>query len=236
MFNTLAEFYNSTEWRKFRLWLIAERTNKEDGILYDEYNGQPLVNSYDIVLHHIKPLTLQNVNDYSISLNPANIQIVSHRSHNEIHKRFGFCTERKVYYVYGAPCSGKTTFVNNIKGNSDIVVDMDNIWQCITGGERYEKPNALKTNAFMLRDCLLDMVKTRAGKWERAFVIEGGARIADRERRAAALGAEMIFIDEDMKTCLKRLANDEKRTEAQKQEWQKYIEQWFNDYQPSQAV
>ena len=236
MFNTLAEFYNSTEWRKFRLWLIAERTNKEDGILYDEYNGQPLVNSYDIVLHHIKPLTLQNVNDYSISLNPANIQIVSHRSHNEIHKRFGFCTERKVYYVYGAPCSGKTTFVNNIKGNSDIVVDMDNIWQCITGGERYEKPNALKTNAFMLRDCLLDMVKTRAGKWERAFVIEGGARIADRERRAAALGAEMIFIDEDINTCLKRLANDEKRTEAQKQEWQKYIEQYFNDYQPSQAV
>ena len=236
MFNTLAEFYNSTEWRKFRLWLIAERTNKEDGMLYDEYNGQPLVNSYDIVLHHIKPLTLQNVNDYSISLNPANIQIVSHRSHNEIHKRFGFCTERKVYYVYGAPCSGKTTFVNNIKGNSDIVVDMDNIWQCITGGERYEKPNALKTNAFMLRDCLLDMVKTRAGKWERAFVIEGGARIADRERRAAALGAEMIFIDEDINTCLKRLANDEKRTEAQKQEWQKYIEQYFNDYQPSQAV
>ncbi len=236
MFNTLAEFYNSTEWRKFRQLLIAERTNKEDGILYDEYNGQPLINAYDIVLHHIKPLTLQNVNDYSISLNPANIQIVSHRSHNEIHKRFGFCTERKVYYVYGAPCSGKTTFVNKIKGNSDIVVDMDNIWQCITGGERYEKPNALKTNAFMLRDCLLDMVKTRAGKWERAFVIEGGARIADRERRAQALGAEMIFIDEDIKTCLKRLANDEKRTQAQKQEWQKYIEQWFNDYQPPQAV
>ncbi len=236
MFNTLAEFYNSTEWRKFRQLLIAERTNKEDGILYDEHNGQPLINSYDIVLHHIKPLTLQNVNDFSISLNPANIQIVSHRSHNEIHKRFGFCTERKVYYVYGAPCSGKTTFVNNIKGNSDIVVDMDNIWQCITGGNRYEKPNALKTNAFMLRDCLLDMVKTRAGKWERAFVIEGGARIADRERRASILGAEMIFIDEDIKTCLKRLANDENRTEAQKQEWKKYIEQWFFDYQPSQAV
>lgn len=233
MFNTLAEFYNSTEWRKFRQLLIAERTNKEDGILYDEYSGQPLINSYDIVLHHIKPLTLQNVNDFSISLNPANIQIVSHRSHNEIHKRFGFCTERKVYYIYGAPCSGKTTFVNNIKGNSDLVVDMDNIWQCITGGERYEKPNALKTNAFMLRDCLLDMVKTRAGKWERAFVIEGGARIADRERRAAALGAEMIFIDEDINTCLKRLANDEKRTQAQKQEWQKYIEQWFADFQPA---
>lgn len=231
MFNTLAEFYNSNEWRKFRLWLIAERTNKEDGILYDEYSGQPLIKSYDIVLHHIKPLTLQNVNDFSISLNPENIQIVSHRSHNEIHKRFGFSTERKVYYIYGAPCSGKTTFVNNIKGNSDIVIDMDNIWQCITGGERYFKPQALKTNAFIMRDCLLDMVKTRAGKWERAFVIDGGARLADRTRLTAALGAEMIFIDESIETCLTRLAGDEKRTAQQKQEWEKYIKQWFEDYQ-----
>lgn len=229
-FTSLSQFYNSDIWRKFRLALIAERTNKEDGILYDELNGQPLVNAYDIVLHHIKPLTLQNVNDYSISLNPANIMIVSHRSHNEIHKRFGFCTERKVYYVYGAPCSGKTTFVNDIKGNSDIVIDMDNIWQCITGGARYEKPAALKTNAFMLRDCLLDMVKTRAGKWERAFIIEGGAIKAERERRISVIGAEPIYIDTDKETCLKRLANDNTRTAQQKQEWQQYIEQWFIDY------
>lgn len=231
MFNSLSEFYNSKEWRAFRLRLIAERTNKEDGILYDEYSGKPLVNSYDIVLHHIQPLTMQNVNDYSISLNPSNIQIVSHRSHNEIHKRFGFCAERKVYYVYGAPCSGKNTFVESIKGNSDIVVDIDNIWQCITSGARYEKPQALKTNAFILRDCLLDMIKTRAGKWERAFVIEGGAIEAERSRKIAVLGAEPIYIDTDKETCLKRLANDNTRTETQKQEWKKYIEQWFNDYQ-----
>lgn len=230
MFTSLPQFYNSTEWRAFRQMLIAERTNKADGILYDEYSGKPLVNAYDIVLHHITPLTMQNVNDFSISLNPANIQIVSHRSHNEIHKRFGFCAERKVYYVYGAPCSGKTTFVNSIKGNSDIVVDMDNIWQCITGGARYEKPLALKTNAFILRDCLLDMIKTRAGKWERAFVIEGGAIAAERCRKIAALGAEPIYIDTDKESCLIRLANDETRTDAQKLEWQKYIEQWFDDY------
>lgn len=230
MFSSLSEFYNSKIWRDFRQRIIAERTNKDDGILYDEFNGQPLTNSYDIVLHHIQPLTMQNVNDYAISLNPANIQVVSHRSHNEIHKRFGFCTERKVYYIYGPPCSGKNTFVDKIKGNSDIVVDMDNIWQCITGGVRYDKPPALKTNAFILRDCLLDMIKTRAGKWERAFVIEGGAVKAERSRKIAALGAEAIYIDTDKETCLKRLANDKTRTEQHKQEWRKYIEQWFNDY------
>lgn len=210
--------------------MIAERTNKSDGILYDEQSGKPLTKSYDIVLHHKKPLTMANVNDYSVSLNPANIMIVSQQSHNEIHKRFGYVTERKVYFVYGAPCSGKTTFVNNVKGNSDIVIDMDNIWQCITGGERYEKPNALKQNAFALRDCLTDMIRTRAGKWERAFVIEGGAVKSERERKIASLGAEAVFIDTDKQTCLKRLYEDSKRTQTQKKEWTEYIDRWFSDY------
>ena len=234
MFTSLPQFYNSDIWRKFRLALIAERTNKEDGILYCEHSGAPLINSYDIVLHHVIPLTMQNVNDYSISLNPENIKIVSQRAHNEIHSRFGFATERKVYYVYGAPCSGKTTFVNSIKGNSDIVCDIDNIWQCITGGARYEKPNALKYNMFEVRKCIYDMIKNRyprTGGWERAFIIEGGAAKKPREDHIKALGAEPIFIDTDKETCLKRLATATDRTQQQKAEWQKYIEEWFSMYQ-----
>lgn len=230
MFTTLSEFYTSDLWRKFRKNLILERINKSDGLIYDEFSGKPILNTYDIVLHHIQPLTMQNVNDFTISLNPDNIMIVTHKSHNEIHKRFGYCTQRKVYYIYGAPCSGKNTFVNESKGNSDIIIDIDNIWECITGGERYYKPQALKTNAFIMRDCMLDMVKTRAGKWERAWIIEGGARKAERERRIKSLGAEPIFIDTDKETCLNRLANDEKRIKYV-DEWQGYIEQYFNEYQ-----
>lgn len=228
MFNSLSAFYNSKEWRTFREMLIQQRTNPADGVLYDEYSGKPLVRAYDIVLHHIKPLTLQNVNDFSISLNPENIMIVSQKSHNEIHSRFGYCTERKVYYVYGAPCSGKNTFVNSVKGNSDIIVDVDLLWSAITGGEMYKKPAALKTNAFQLRDCLMDMIKTRAGKWEKAYVIAGGARKGERMRQIEALGAEPVYIDTDKETCLKRLASDKKRDFD---EWSKYINNWFEDYQ-----
>lgn len=230
MWNSLPAFYNSQEWRAFRSALIAERTNPADGILYDEHSGAPLMKSYDIVLHHKKPLTMQNVNDYAVSLNPENIMIVSQKSHNEIHGRFGYVAQRKVYYIYGAPCSGKTTFVNGIKGNSDLVVDMDNIWQCITGGARYDKPASLKQNAFAVRDCLLDMVKTRTGKWERAFVITGGAVKGIRTREVEQLGAEPIFIDATVETCLQRLANATDRTPAQKEEWKEFIKRWFSDY------
>lgn len=230
MFTSLPQFYTSTAWKKFREALIQERTNKDDGILYCEHSGKPLVNSYDIVLHHIKPLTTANMNDIDVTLNPENILIVSRVAHNEIHSRFGHSTGKKVYYVYGAPCSGKTTFVQHVKGNSDLVVDIDSVWQCITGSKKYEKPAALKSVAFETRDFLIDIVKTRAGKWERAFVIEGGAVRNERERKIALLGAEPIFIDTDKETCLKRLRNDCNRLDAQKNAWAGYIEQWFEDY------
>ena len=228
MFTSLAQFYNSQEWRQLRQLLIAERTNEDDGILYCQHSGKPLLNSYDIVAHHIKPLTLQNVNDYAISLNPDNIMLVSQQAHNEIHARFGYCAQRKVYIVHGAPCSGKSSFVDSIKGNSDLVVDIDNLWQAVTG-RRYYKPPALKAQVFAMHNALLETVKTRAGNWERCFIIEGLPFKAERERKSVIYGAELIHIDTDEQTCLQRLQADEKRAEYAG-EWRNYIAAYFQRY------
>jgi hypothetical protein len=229
MFTSLSQFYSSNEWRQLRDALIEERTNPADGILYCQHSGKPLLLRYDIVAHHIKPLTMQNVNDYSVSLNPENILLVSQQAHNEIHARFGYCTQRKVYIVHGAPCSGKTSFVNSIKGNSDIVVDIDNLWEAVTG-KRYYKPAALKANVFAMRDALLETVRTRAGKWERAFIIEGLPYKAERERKRDVYGAELIYIDTDAQTCYERLQADESRREYA-DDWRKYIADYFAKYQ-----
>ena len=230
-FTSLAQFYQSDEWRGLRAALISERTNYKDGILYCEECGEPIINLFECIGHHKHELTMRNVNDYSVSLNPDNIILVHLKCHNMIHARFGFMAQKKVYYIWGPPCGGKNTFVRENKGNSDLIVDIDLLWQAATGGELYDKPDALKTPVFMLRDSLLDIVKTRAGKWQRAFIIEGGARRGDRERRIAALGAEDIFINTDKETCLRRLASDEKRVNVQDQ-WRGYIEEWFAQYQP----
>ena len=45
---------------------------------------------YEVIAHYKTPLTMQNVNDYSVSLNPENIMLVTHKAHNEIHSRFGY--------------------------------------------------------------------------------------------------------------------------------------------------
>lgn len=226
MFNSLSSFYSSSQWADFRRNFIAERL-KRDGEIRCEYSGKVIVDSFDIVLHHKTYLTAQNVNDYSVSLNPENIMIVTRKAHNEIHDRFANANApKKVFYVYGAPCSGKTTFVNNIKGKNDIVVDMDLIWQCITGDE-YRKPPALNSNAFAIRDLLYDQIKKRVGKWNNAFIITGGAIKGARIREIEQFGAEPIYIDTPKEECLKRLKNaHEKDITA----WTQYIETWFNDY------
>jgi len=74
------------------------------------------------------------------------------------------------------------------------------------------------------------MVKTRAGKWERAYIIDGGAVKSDRERKIALYGAEAVFVDTDRDECLKRLYGDCNRTTEQKKEWEGYINSWFNDF------
>lgn len=226
-FTSLAQFYNSEIWRSFRLQLMNERAI--NGVIYDEWNGQPIYKAFDVVAHHKIELTLQNVNDVSISLNPENIMLVSHRSHNEIHARYGFMANKKIYYVYGAPCAGKSSFVQTVKGNSDFIIDIDLIWQCVTGGQLYHKPDALKSVVFAVRDQMIDKAKTRAGRWERCYIIEGGAIKSERERKINALGAEPIFINTSKEDCINNLMRDNKRKEVYN-EWLSYINEWFNKY------
>ena len=222
---TLSEFYRSTEWERFREVVIGERVH-EDGLVYDEITGKPILKQYDIILHHKVELTEENVNDRNISLNPDNIQIVSHRTHNYIHNKLGYSV-RQVYIVYGAPLSGKSTWVRNNAEAGDLIIDMDNIWQCVSGCERFVKPNRLKSVVFRLRDDMIDMVRYRFGKWNNAYLIGGYPLQSERERLCKDLGAREVFIDTSEDECMARLLQD---TERDTDEWLAYIRNWFEQY------
>lgn len=229
-FKSLSQFYTSSEWRKFRQVVIAERINKKDGILYDEYNGQPLLKSYDIILHHIEELTMQNVNDPSVSLNPANIMIVSMKSHNEIHKRFGGRVQtwqRKVYCVFGAVCSGKSTFVRENMERGDCCLDMDLLWEAISLQEAHNKPSELKSVIFSVRNAILDSIKTRNGKWQTAWVISAEPFEAQRQRMLDMLGAEPIYIDTPKEVCLQRLYENPNGRDIK--QYEGFINEYFDN-------
>lgn len=232
-FRLLSDFYKSNVWISLRRNLMIERADPINGLCC-EYCKQPILKDIDCIGHHMKELTVHNVNDVNISLNPDNIMLVHQRCHNAIHDRFGQWMPQKVFIVYGAPLSGKTTFVRDSKGRRDIVLDMDELYQAITLLPPYDKPNELAVNVFQIRDLIIDQVKTRTGKWQQAWIIGGYPLQTERERLANQLGAELIFVDSTEQECIARLYNDEKKL-PYRSEWERYIREWFTKYRPDQS-
>lgn len=224
----LSDFYRGKEWRGLLAVIKSERVN-ECGYIICEHCGKPIVKSYDCIGHHTVELTEHNYMMPEISLNPDLIQLVHHRCHNIIHNKLGYA-QRQVYLVYGSPLSGKTTWVKDSMSDGDLIVDIDNIWECISGCDRYIKPNRLKSCVFAVRDSLIDMVRVRQGKWLNAYIIGGYPLIGERERLIKSLGARDIFIDTDKEECIKRLYEcDDKRDKV---EWEKFICDWWEKFSP----
>lgn len=224
---TLSDFYRSKEWRLLLVNIKLERLNDE-GELICAYCGKPIVKAYDCIGHHKVELTEDNWWDANISLNPDNIALVHHKCHNIIHNKLAH-GRRSVYIVYGSPLSGKSTYVENVRADGDLIIDMDNIWQCVSGCDRYVKPPRLNAVVFGMRDYLLDCVKYRRGKWLNAYIIGGYPLISERERLSRELGAQEIFIDTSKEICIDRLSQCGDRDYS---EWSGYIESWWEKYSP----
>ena len=228
---TLDTFYQSKEWRTFRDVVIGDRMSS-DGFIYDEVTGKPILKAYDIILHHKEYLTNDNVNDVSISLNPDNIQIVSHKTHNYIHNKFGY-KRREIYLVYGSPCSGKNTYVDSVMGNGDLLIDIDKIKQALTGRGTHTLVPGLNPIVFGIRDYLYESIRMNRGVWQSCYIVGGFPLISERERLCRKYGAREIFIDTPKEVCLERLkSNPDGRDIA---EWSRFIEEWWRRYSPRSA-
>ena len=226
----LSSFYHGKEWRKLVETIRIERVN-EDGQLICEYCGKPIVRKYDAIGHHKVELTEENVNDFEVSLNPDNVVMVHHACHNRIHDKLGY-SRREVYLVYGPPRAGKTTWVRENMTEGDLVVDMDNVWECVSMCDRYVKPKRLNAVVFKVRDVLIDAVKYRLGRWHNAYVIGGYPLSSERERLCRELGAREVFIDATMEECIQRAEGMDKDSV---EDWKKFIAEWFERYHATVA-
>lgn len=213
----LHKFYCSKAWRDLSYRLKIERGGR------CERSKEIFLDFSQLIAHHIIELTEDNVDDVTISLNPDNIEIISHREHNKEHRRFGH--KKNVYIIYGSPLSGKTTLVKELMRYGDIVLDLDNLWQSITMQDRYTKPNNVRFNVFKMRDDLLNQIKMRYGNWYDAYIIGGYPEKYERQRLADELGAELIYCESTKQECLDRLDSISRPVD-----WIKYIDEWWELY------
>lgn len=218
---TLSSFYQSTEWKKFRKHIIFEELSK-NGEIICEHCKKSIMYDYDIVAHHSSVyLTEQNVNDYSISLNPDNISLVHHVCHNRIHEKLTRPL-KQVYIVFGSPSSGKSTYVDSIAEENDLIVDIDRIYSAISNNR------SMKVYPIVMKmwNELIDITAVKSGQWKNAYIVVANCRSVERLQRQT--GAELIFIDTPKEECLKRA---ESKIEKYGEPYKKAIEDFFNEYE-----
>jgi len=224
-------FYSSKKWRKFRETIIAQRGNR------CEKCGNRIAVAKEIVIHHIKEIDETNVDDAMVSLNPDNVMVVCHSCHNKIHPRgaASYTTDKdlqvqQVFIVYGPPLSGKNSYVKARIQPGDLVVDMDSLYEAVSGLERYHKPDKLLPNVRSIHSQMIDNIKTRYGRWNNAWIIGGYPDKYRREKLANDLGAKLVFIEATKEVCLNRLANVKDDRANRIEEWTAYIDKWFEKY------
>lgn len=210
-------FYASKAWRELRFNLILQRGQ------VCARCGRLIGNTSLLIGHHKIHLTKDNISDCEITLNPKNIDLICFDCHNAEHRRYGEGAHQ-VYIVYGSPLSGKRALVNQLFERGDMLLDIDALYQSVSGLPLYDKPNNLRYNVFALRDKTLDMIATRYGQWHDAYVIGGYPTKEERERLAAKLGAQLVYCEATREGCLQRAA----QRGVAAAEWTAYVEKWWD--------
>jgi predicted kinase len=204
-------------------------------------------------VHHKIFLTLENISDVNITMGWDNLILLCKSCHNAQHaKAYNLHREKwrknpttandtafdsngdlieskKVTIVWGAPGSGKTTYVMEHKGKYDIVVDLDYIMSALSlSNTRTRSPDTLPF-ALDIVARLHKQIAERLYFFEHAWVIVTMPIKADREQLAKELNANLIYMDIDINTCMARAKADTDRIDKLLQF--KIINKFYNELQ-----
>ncbi|MCO7175553.1 head maturation protease, ClpP-related [Sporolactobacillus kofuensis] len=133
----------------------------------------------------------------------------------------------KINVIWGAPESGKTTYVNEHKAENNLIFDFDLLMRDLSGLSLYER------NEYII-SYITDFRQTIVNRMDRERNIDSAWMIisypADPlKMQLEDLGAEFILMKATRQECLDRLALDEARKD--KSEWAQVINDWFDRYE-----
>lgn len=215
------KFYNSKEWKQFRQ------------AYYDSHFGicEKCGNPGEEV-HHTTFLNENNIDDPDITLNQDKVMLLCrecHRAEHDnaamfkrmnlirgYHKGDGLTTFKdgqlvrnyNVTIVYGAPSSGKTTYINENKGRYDLVIDLDYIRRALELSANKRHVYDTLPIALDVRDYIYDMIASRAWYFEHCWIVAGLPKKQERMALVNKLQAKLYHVDTDEDECVERAKED----------------------------
>lgn len=185
----------------------------EDGHLRCELCGEPILEM--CIGHHVKHLTLSNVNDPTVSLNEDLIMCLHPKCHDEMHSRMGQGTKH-VYLVYGPSSEKCYQFAKRNSAAGDTFCHVPSIRKMCTLDE---DGNSQRTNSlvYKIEDLILDAIKVKDTKSQNFWIIGQFKYSGERERFCRTYGAEEVFVDCTLEEAVE-LEGEKNRI---------YIEEWF---------
>lgn len=131
----------------------------------------------------------------------------------------------KIKLVYGAPASGKTTYVKKSIGDNDIVYDFDDIMQAMTGLPYQQMNPNLIDFVTDMRTSLIKSLKYNK-KIDTAYIIT--TFIGDRlEKELKGLDVEYVKMDVPIGVCIDRVESSDR---LNKKELKDTIKDWYGRY------
>lgn len=135
---------------------------------------------------------------------------------------------KNVFIVYGAPGSGKSTFVKEHKAPDDLVIDLDYICAALMQEtEIYIPHDSVLRIARYMRDSVYPMIAMRAGEWNDCYIITSESREIKINELAMRLKAtSTILMDIPLEECLNRIENDNRRGKR-REEYKQLARGWY---------
>jgi len=132
--------------------------------------------------------------------------------------------------VYGAPCSGKSTYIKEQAQKGDLLFDYDRVAAAITPTEGHDlnQPEPVKQCAFGVRANLVAVAAASDGA--QAYVsICWPSETLESELKSASAG-DVVYhrMNATRQECLDRLAADDERPE--KDAWAQIINDWWDEH------
>lgn len=125
--------------------------------------------------------------------------------------------------VYGAPCSGKNTYVKAHMATGDIVLDVDALHTALTGLPTHDHEQEVLPFVYEARDAVRKKLE-RDGFDRKVWVIASAATVKQRQQWRHLCRREHHVVA-DIKACLNR-AKLERPIE-----WQKFVRHWFEEFE-----